>query len=187
MRGTIRCVIARKPAGLTKQSRFDVLYRLLALCLLISLLAAGCSPEWKQKFTRKKKGVSGPQPVLTLESNVQATHPPDVRYKEHFAYWKSWHSELLDSLGQIRKRDLTYLNGSIGELRSLAQILSGPPAEKLKSVLKELNEIDQRWEAQPAAWNVSSSDRTRLERIQREVNRDFYYSKIKKWIPTGTN
>ena len=42
--------------------RGTVLYKLLALCILVSLLAAGCSPEWKQKFTRKKKGVSGPQP-----------------------------------------------------------------------------------------------------------------------------
>ena len=101
--------------------------RLMALGLICCLLAAGCSREWRQKFMRKKKNISAPQAVLVLQSNVQATHPPEVRYQEHFAYWKSWHSDLIDSLGQIRKRDLVYLNGCIGELRSLAQLLSGPP------------------------------------------------------------
>jgi hypothetical protein len=41
--------------------------------------------------------------------------PPSVRYQEHFAYWKSWHSELLASLGQIKKRDERYLSGAIEE------------------------------------------------------------------------
>ncbi|MBI3616383.1 MAG: hypothetical protein HY211_07705 [Candidatus Omnitrophica bacterium] len=160
--------------------------RFLALFLICTLLA-GCSPQWRGKFTRKKKGVSGPQPILTLQSNVQATHPPAIRYQEHFAYWKSWHSELLGSLGEIRKRDMTYLNGSIGELRSLAQLLSGPPSEKLKGILVELNDLQEQWEGRSQAWSVSSSERTRLEQLERQINRDFYYSKVKEWIPSGTD
>lgn len=164
----------------------ESLKRLLALGLVCCFLVSGCSQEWRRKFMRKRKNVSPPQAVLVLQSDVQATHPPEVRYQEHFAYWKSWHSELINSLGQIRKRDMAYLNGCIGELRSLAQLLSGPPAERLRKILEELGDLQQKWEAQPSTGYATSTVRSRLDQLQREINRDFYYSKVKKWIPSGS-
>lgn len=159
----------------------------MALGLICCLLVAGCSQEWRRKFIRKRKNVSAPQAVLVLQSDVQATHPPEVRYQEHFAYWKSWHSDLIGSLGQIRKRDLAYLNGCVGELRSLAQLLSGPPSERLRKILEELSGMQQRWEAQPSTGYATSTVRSRLEQLQREISREFYYSKVKKWIPNVPN
>lgn len=159
--------------------------RLIGLGLIGCFLVSGCSREWRQKFMRKRKNVSAPQAVLVLQSDVQATHPPEVRYQEHFAYWKSWHSELISSFGQIRKRDMAYLNGCIGELRSLAQLLSGPPSEHLRKILEEMGDMQEKWEAQPSTGYATSSARTRLEQMEREINRDFYYSKVKKWIPAA--
>lgn len=159
--------------------------RLVAAALILSFLAGGCSREWRRKFIRKPKDVQRPQAVLVLESDVQATHPPDVRYREHFAYWKSWHSELLASFGQIRKRDLAYLNGCIGELRSLAGLLSGPPARRLQEILKEMEGMRAAWEGQPQTGYATAAGRGRLEKIQREVNKHLHYSKVKDWIPSA--
>lgn len=158
----------------------------VALILLVGMLAGtetGCSREWKKKFVRKnKKTAESPQPVLVMESDVNATHPPEVRYQEHFAYWKSWNGELLDSLGQTRKRDARRLSGVINELQSLQSLLTGPPAEHLRRILVELSDIETALNQSPETGTVLPSLRSRLERIQREVNRDFYYAKIKPWL-----
>ncbi len=158
--------------------------RFLSL-FLIGTLLAGCSPEWKQKFMRKKKGVSGPQPVLTLESNVQATHPADVRYREHFAYWKSWNSELLGSYGQMRKRDLRNLSGVISELRSMEDILTGPPADHLRGILQQISAMEEKWRQEPDTWTPPTTFHSRLEQLMREIDKSFYYKKVKAWVPAG--
>ncbi len=171
------------PAVSRERIRLTAYGLLLTTCLLI---ITGCSPEWRRKFVRKKKNVSPPQPVLVLQADMQAIHPPAVRYREHFAYWKSWHSELMASLGQIRKRDLRYLNGAAGELRSLAELLSGSSADRMREISNELSEMEVRWSSKPASWRVSVRDRLRLEQIEREINRDFHYSNIQSSIPGGT-
>ena len=149
-------------------------------CLLSAVFLTGCSPEWKRKFVRKRKqSVQAAQPILVLQSDSQAAFPPAVRYQEHFAYWKSWHSELLGSLGQIRKRDLRYLSGTVGELRSLAELLKGERADRLREILSELNSLGESWSRTPEPWHPPSAVRTRLEQIRREIDRDFHFSKVK--------
>ena len=154
--------------------------RFLAAGLLLCLLAAGCSPEWKKKFVRKrKKEVAGPQAILVLQPDPRAIFPPDVRYREHYAFWKTWHDELLGSLGQIHKRDIRYLDGVIGELRSMQALLSGPPAERLKQILVELSELQEEWERAPDTSQMPVSHRTRLEKLRREIGKAFHYSNVK--------
>ncbi|MBI3332800.1 MAG: hypothetical protein HYZ93_01765 [Candidatus Omnitrophica bacterium] len=156
--------------------------------LCLALVTAGCGPQWKKKFVRKRKNVEGPQAVLVLEPDVRATHPPAVRYQEHFAYWKSWHSELLNSYGENRKRDLRHLVGMISELRAMAEVASGPPAEHLRRILVELGDLEDSWERSQGGWPPSANIRVRLERLEREIDKELHYSKVKKWIGTpGAN
>ena len=154
----------------------------LVFILLISVFETGCGPTWRDKFIRKdKRGAKTDQPVLTLESDEKALFPPAIRYQQHFAYWKSWHSELLDSLGQTRKRDIRYLAGAIGELRGMAEVLSGPPSDRLRALLEELNNFQAEWERNPAV-SIPVQTRIRLEWLQREIDRKLHYSKVKTWI-----
>lgn len=156
--------------------------RFLALFLLLCLLADGCGPQWKRKFIRKRKVLNPPQPIFVLQSETQAIYPPDVRYREHFAYWKSWHSDLLASLGENRKRDFTTLTGTLGELRSMRELLTGASADGLSEILEELGRIQELWSKESGAWSVSPTLRTRLSRLQREVDKKFHYSKIKQQL-----
>lgn len=155
-------------------------------CLLLTasclLATTGCSPEWKRKFIRKGKEVKTDQPVLVLQADQQAMYPPEVRYQEHFAYWKSWHSDLLASLGEIRKRDLRTLDGVIGELRAMATVLSGPPSEHLRKILVELGDLRERWQNAPGSDSSPAQARSRLEQIQREIDKSLHYSKVKEWV-----
>ncbi len=159
---------------------------LLSLIGLLVLETSGCGPQWKRKFVRKKKQVTVEQPVLVLQSEMEATQPPEVRYQAHFVYWKSWHTELIDYLGEVRKRDLRYLNGTIGELRAMAELISGPPADRLRKILTELSEMEEAWNKAPASSKPSATDRTRLEKLRREIDKNLHYSKVKQWIPSGT-
>ena len=156
--------------------------RLLAslLCFSICLSMVGCSREWRKKFVRKqKKETAEPQPILTLQPDYKAMYPAADRYREHFAFWKSWHSELLSSLNQIHKRDLRYLSGTIGELRAMQSLLTGEPARRMTEILAKLQEMEDKWNKAPSTWSIPTSDRTELQRLQREIDKAFYYSKVK--------
>lgn len=166
-----------------RPSRRAIRYlRITVSCLLFAVSLTGCGPHWKQKFIRKGKPVQTQQPILTLQSDIQATDPPEVRYQEHFAYWKSWHSELLDSLGQIRKRDLRYFSGMISELQSMAQLLSGPPADRLGEILVELHKLEKDWSESNPTGSPPPAVRTRLAQIEREIDKNFHPSKVKDSI-----
>jgi len=159
--------------------------KLIALVLfsLILVSSAGCGR--KIQLIRKNKKVTVTQPILVLQPNDKAMAAPAVRYQEHFAYWKSWHSELMGSFGEMRKRDLRNLNGVISELRAMEDILTGPPADHLRSVLQEISGMEDKWQQEPETWTPPSMMRSRLEQLMREIDRSFYYKKVKTWIPQG--
>ena len=156
---------------------------LLVFVLIFSIASAGCGRKIQLIRKNKKKGPA--QPILVLQPNDQATHPADVRYQEHFAYWKSWHGDLLAYYGQMLKRDMRNLSGVISELRSMQDILTGPPADHLRSILQELSAMEEKWRQEPDTWIPPTAMHSRLEQLMREIDRSFYYKKVKAWIPQG--
>ena len=150
---------------------------------MVCLSLTGCSREWRKKFIRRhRKETAAPQAILTLDPDFKAMYPPADRYREHYAFWKSWQDELLNSLGQIRKRDLRYLDSAIGEVRALQTLLTGRSADRLREILIQLSGLHDKWESKPDTWQMPVSDRTRLEKIQREIAKDFQYGDVKESI-----
>lgn len=150
------------------------------LLVAICLPAGGCSPEWKRKFIRKKKE-KPVQAVLVLQSGANALHPPRARYREHFAFWKSWHIALQAELGENGKRDRRNLKGVVDELRAMYALLAGSPEkERLKGFIAELAELEGDWQAAGGPWRVTASTRSRLERIYRRVNAEFHYARVEE-------
>lgn len=154
----------------------------LAFLLILSVSAvSGCSPEWKKKFVRKSKKPQVTQPILVLQPDYKAVMPAKDRYREHFAYWKAWHSELLGSFGQLKRRDVANLSGAAGELGAMQVLLTGEPADRLKEIVGELGRMKEQWDASPTA-SHPSTDRSTLERVGREVNKRFHYSNIQETV-----
>ena len=162
--------------GLKKTTRF------LGFFCLLGLLMTGCGPRWKEKFVRRHKETAPPQPVLVLEPDARSLMPAADRYREHFAYWKSWHTGLIDTLGQLRKRDLSQLNGVIGELRAMSALLTGKKQARLVQILNELGTLRDQWDAALVSGQMTISTRTRLEKLFREIARDFEYADVKDSI-----
>lgn len=157
------------------------LFRFLCLLCLLCLALQGCNSSWRKKFVRKqKKEAAAPQAFLVLQPDHKAVFPPDIRYRQHYAFWKSWHGELLGSLGQIHKRDIRTMDGVISELRAMQADLSGPAAERLKEILVELSSLRDGWESSRGVGPMPVSHRTRLEKLQREISKKFHYSEVKE-------
>ena len=76
------------------------------------------------------------------------------------------------------------MTGTIGELRSMAEVVSGPPAEHLRAIVTQLGEIEKSWADHPDSSRIPVSTRMQLERLKREIDRELYYSKVKTWIIT---
>lgn len=145
------------------------------------LVSAGCSPKWRAKFIRKRKTAAPvASPILVLQPDYKATLPAPDRYREHYAYWKSWHSGLLDSYGQLRKRDRVNLQGVLGEAEAMQALLTGEPSEHLRRLLLDLREIQDQWDRMPDSWQPPMSTRARLEQLFREINKNFHYAKVKQ-------
>ncbi len=166
--------------------RFQAVVRVTALLSLVSMLAAvgmGCSPRWKEKFIRKHKA-KPVEPILVLASDEEALLPPEDRYREHFAFWKSWHLQLMEHLGTMRKRDIRNLSESAGELRAMVELLTGTPREELRKVTDELGDLEAKWRQKPSAgWRVSTATQSRLNQIKRLINRKYHYSRVKESVP----
>lgn len=157
-------------------------FAIVLLAFLFTVLSlAGCGRNIQ--LIRKRKPHAPPQPIMVLERNDQALYQPALRYQEHFAYWKSWHADLLNSYGQMRKRDLRNLSGVISELRAMEYILTGPPADHLRGILQEISAMEEKWRTEPDTWTPPSTFRNRLAQLMREIDKSFYYKKVKAWIP----
>src|SRR5512135_1882612 len=68
------------------------------LVIGVTLALTGCE-SFRKKFTRKKARPETEEPMVITPRDYSAhPFPPDVLYKQYFAYWKSWNDELLTSL-----------------------------------------------------------------------------------------
>lgn len=158
-------------------------FRFVICCLLLTVLLVGCSRGMKNKFLRKRKNPKPPpQAILTLQPDQKAVLPAADRYREHYAFWKSWHADLLNFYGQVQKRDMAYLTGAVGELRAMQRVLTGPPADSLGEILAELTDLEQNWKATTGPWAPTVATRSRLEQLQRQIQKKFHYSEVKKFI-----
>ena len=185
--GSRNYFLMKKDQGRVRESmkrRVSRGWALVVVCA-VALSAAGCSPAWKKKFIRKKKTPQGyNQPIFVLQTGTAALLPPPVLYKERYAYWKYWHRDLLATLGRTKKRDVRYLGGVIGELRAMSDILQESSADdRLIGIISELNKMHRQWRASLDSYRSSSIVRQKLERLQRELDRDYHFSKVKEWIP----
>lgn len=165
---------------MSKLSRFAVLgFRLAVCCFLIS--AMGCE-AFVRKFTRKPKKENLPKEELVLEPQEYKPlfQTKEELYRKYFLYWKSWHDELLFSLsyGASHKKQLDCASETIKNLESIRELLSEPMRNNLDTYLQELKEIAAQIEKDTYSSNAARS-RLGLERLRRNILRDFSYNKIK--------
>lgn len=151
----------------------------VVMVLFVAISLAGCDAV-QRKFTRKKKNVK-PVPKL-YQLKKYDVKPSAALYSKHYAYWQSWMSELLQDLGDNRKRDTRSVEEAINQAHDMQNILVKEKADELEKQIKHLEDardIIVREE-------LSQFNRTQvmgdLERADRNIKRDFSVKRIKKYI-----
>jgi hypothetical protein len=143
-----------------------------ALCFNL----VGCETVAK-KFRRKKK-----EPVKRpriYQVKKYPKKPVAELYKKRYAYWESWQSELIETLGKNQKKDVRCVNEIISNLTDMKGMLVPERAEAMEPHIERMRQIRQM--VSDENMGIGSRDYLlmTLEREDRAISREFRYGKVK--------
>jgi hypothetical protein len=148
--------------------------------MVVAVSLSGCSPEWRGKFIRKKKGVAKKPRIY--QTKRYKKEPTEALYAKHYNYAISWLSELADDIGQNNKKDVRCIEEALGQIKDLQIFLipdKGNELDKHINRLKEIQDLILRRDLGHA--NLDYARRS-VEREERFLRSEFYYSKVKKYM-----
>ena len=157
----------------------------LSLFMVLVFLAgsaAGCATVQK-KFTRKKKVPERiPATIYIEQGPYQKKFSNVYYYQTHFTLWKSWHDELLKSIGRNSKKLERCADEAYGHITEFIKYLDEETVARVQPHL----DVMTRWTEKIKSGNTSRIDedsmRAELEKVRREVGKNFYYGKIKSHV-----
>lgn len=154
-----------------------LLHVLIAFCIVLNLV--GCD-ALQRKFTRKKKATVK-MPRIYQVKKYEKRPSPEL-YKKHYAYWESWHSELIKVLGKNHKKDKKCIEEIVGNLTDMQNILIPEKGDILKAHIERLARVrDTIFREEMSTANRSYVLMT-LEREDRFIKREFCYNKVKNYF-----
>jgi hypothetical protein len=157
---------------------------LLVTSYLLLVTLIGCD-AFVRKFTRKPKKEDLPQQemVLAPEEYKGARMSKEELYHQYFLFWKSWHDELIESLLQKKsiKKQIDCSQEMLGNLINLRPLLNIDMQKKLDIYIAQLKELQDQI-SKDTYGDSAVTNAQRLERIKRDILRDFSYNKISKDI-----
>ena len=155
------------------------IFKLIIFCLLIFNLL-GCE-AFVRKFTRKPKKENLPQEemVLAPEEYVPEVNKEEL-YRQYFLFWKSWQSELIDSLVQKRshKKQMECVEEAIKNLMNMRSLLNEEKQRRLDPYIGRTEELKSSIARDVYGASAFTSAQA-AERLRMNILRDFSYNKIK--------
>jgi hypothetical protein len=163
--------------------KYGAMKRWIIFLSVIFLTASltGCD-ALQRKFTRKKKKEVKHPRFYQLKKYTRKPSPE--LYKQHFAYWVSWQGEMIQSVGQNRKRDQRAIEEAMGHLKDLRNILIPSKAEGMDPHIENMEQVKEIIFRGDLSFANKDSVRRTLEREDRAIKRDFCYSKVKDSLRT---
>jgi len=150
----------------------------LVFIMVISGLA-GCA-DFRKKFVRKKKAeVKVPRYYRMEDYNIV---PSVELYTKHYVYWRSWHRELMEILGQNSKKEKRCISEMIGNLNDMKTMLIDEKGDKLEEHIKELRNIENEMKKGTLSLAVITRIRRVLEKELMLIKIEFSYKKIESFI-----
>lgn len=151
----------------------------IVFCFLVSIM--GCD-AFVRKFTRKPKKENLPQEEMVLAPQVYQGQQmsKEELYRQYLLYWKSWHDELMQSLLDKRslKKQLDCVEEELKNLVSLRELLNENKKKQLDVYIQRIMDIKDEIN-RDIYGNNSLNNFHSVERIRRDILRDFSYNKIK--------
>jgi len=150
----------------------------IAWFLLIFMLVnlTGCEALAKKFRRKKKEEVKMPR---MYQVKIYVKQPTPELYRKHFAYWASWHSELIQELGENHKRDLLCIEQIVSNLKDMQNVLVPEKGKDLTPHIEKLAKVrDVIVTEDLTTANKTYVSRT-LEREERFIKKEFTYKKVK--------
>lgn len=152
---------------------------LILLILFLALDTTGCA-GLRKKFVRKKKVEEKKPHYYRIEK--YDTHPTLELYTKHYVYWRSWHREIIELLGENIKKDKRCIDEMIGNLQDMMIMLVDEKGDELEKHIEALRgikkEIDRR--------DLTLATKTRVRRVLEKefmlIKIDFSYRKMAPYI-----
>jgi len=113
-----------------------ILYLIASVVILTQL--TGCA-SLRKKFIRKKK-VTKETPHYSRIREYDNV-PTMELYTKHYIFWKSWHREIMELLGQNSKKDKRCIDEMIGNLEDMKAMLVDEKGDQLDGHIQVLRDI----------------------------------------------
>jgi len=159
-------------------------YHLRLTTIIIYLLITniiGCD-AFVRKFTRKPKKEDLPQEEMVLAPQDYKASPMSKEdlYRQYFLFWRSWQDELINTLTQkgSQKKQIECAEEVINNLNNLRPLLNEQAQKNLDLYITQLKELKELI-SKDLYSNSATSYAQEVERIKRNILKDFSYQKIK--------
>ncbi len=141
---------------------------LFVIILIATLTGTGC--QILPKKTEFKK-----EPEIEISEQEIS---PFNQYQSAYVYWKSWHQELIERLGVNTLKDKQCFKQTTENLERMSSFLDEERKEKLSVYISSLSEIKQKMEKKRQSPSKIYDFKKELERIEREIKREFAPQKV---------
>jgi hypothetical protein len=138
----------------------------------------GCEALQK-KFTRKKTTVKKPH---FYQLKKYTRKPSPELYKQHYAYWESWQSQLIQVIGENNKKDKQCIEEAVGHLKDMQNILIPTKAEEMQPHIEKMEDAKEAIFRGELNFAKRDDIRRTLEREDRAIKRGFCYNKVKDYL-----
>lgn len=156
--------------------------KFIGISLIAVLLAgtAGCA-SFQKKFTRKRKEPKHTATAIYLQAgDTQKKYSNEYYYKTHFTFWQTWHGDLLNQLGGNSKKVSRCAQEALSNLVEMKRYLNPEKQPALEEQIRALSAITKNLESGYYSKSSEGSVRSELEKIQRILNNNFYFNKVKE-------
>ena len=153
-------------------------YRRLAGILIAACFLSGCNSDWEKVLIRKRVK----PPALARFDVGQDARPYPELYKEHFVFWRNWHREILQDLGDNRKQDLNNIREARRHLIYLEKYLAEDQARKVRPMVEQFDQLTEPIRNSGIMKTDYGILLRRLESFGLNVERSLHYKKMKDMI-----
>ena len=136
-------------------------------------------PNIQRKFIRKHEHIT---PAVNVTTKMYEAGPPEDRYQRHVALWSFWCGELLDGLGQNRKKAERATGELISELEAMQSLLVPEKQARLTAYVARLQLLQRELVAGTLTMNASYRWRSEVEQQQRVVDNEFALKRIHEFL-----
>lgn len=154
-------------------------FRVLIIILLMILLS-GCT-ALQRKFVRRSKEKERPTPVVQM-IDYSIGLRSDELYKKHFLFWQSWHTELIDRIGENLKKRAVCYEHLLSSLKSMRKYLVEEKARELDPFILQIESFGKDVKKERLSPTDVYRIKTVLEKTKRQIDKRFSYRDVKDYL-----